>query len=267
VDQSSKSQGLSPNPRYGCEVAPDPNFPNIRRRQGRYIGQYEYYEAYQYGVWVKPGQSHGIVVCEIPGRGFVMHNYSVIVQRTPSVHLLADAVSTGGPYIPDGYEVIQGRFGRLYKLPGKTYLKGEWVDDSDPRILAQPCTWQDLGVRFNGEVTGLGCGTKTITGFSFNVFPTQEAASKAGQPKMSFDKIRQTFLNELAPYRGRQTGIVLALLNPTQEPVYGELLRSVGFKLLSKHNNFNHGNNHPNYLYGWCCDENRDEVKETEKKF
>lgn len=109
--------------------------------------------------------------------------------------------------------------------------------------------FKDVGLQL--RESSLGCGTKQLYDFKFDTSDTKAVADM--------------FELELKPYRQGITGIILAVLNPTQNPVYGPILLAAGFELLSKHTNYMH--NHPNYLYGFKCMDNKATIDEKERAF
>jgi len=70
---------------------------------------------------------------------------------------------------------------------------------------------------------------------------------------------------ELNQYRGKTTGMIQVVLNPTQNPKYKDILLAVGFDEVAQYTNYAH--NHPNYLYIWFCDKNSEQVIEKKRSF
>lgn len=111
-----------------------------------------------------------------------------------------------------------------------------------------------LGLKIEGFP--ICCGAKILSGFnSGNDISTKEYIEKL-----------QT---ALTPYKDRTTGIILAILSPTQHAKYEPRLLAAGFKLLHKHPNLAHGRTHYNWLYGYVCAEQGAEkiVEEAKRAF
>jgi hypothetical protein len=133
--------------------------------------------------------------------------------------------------------------------PNHVFINGKYWHVDDPNKPAVVMRFKDVGL--NLRESSLGCGTKQLYNFEFGTSDTKAVAAM--------------FELELKPYRQGMTGIILAVLNPTQNPVYGPILLAAGFELLSTHTNYMH--NHPNYLYGFKCMDNKAIIDEKERAF
>ena len=78
-------------------------------------------------------------------------------------------------------------------------------------------------------------------------------------------KNKESYIKTFNKFLPKNTGIILAILNPRQKPEWEHVLLDAGFVLLSEHTNFIHS--HPNYLYGWKCQDHQQEVKEKARSF
>ena len=155
-------------------------------------------------------------------------------------YLRADAVVAGvdNPIYNAGY----------YTLPGKAWAKGKFWDLNDPNRPKALKTWRQLGLSY--AATNLGCGTQALYGYHFKVDDV--------------DELIESFKAELKNL-GFSTGVILSVLNPTQNPVYSPILLGSGFELVCEYNNFAHGNSHKNYLYAFRFETLK--VKEKSRAF
>lgn len=76
---------------------------------------------------------------------------------------------------------------------------------------------------------------------------------------------KESYIKTFNKFLPKNTGIILAILNPRQKPEWEHVLLDAGFELLSEHTNFVH--HHPNYLYGWKCQDHQHAVKEKARSF
>jgi len=65
----------------------------------------------------------------------------------------------------------------------------------------------------------------------------------------------------------RSTGMLLVVFNETQNRRFEKIILDCGFKLLTRHTNYNHGSAHWNYLYGFVCEDHKTPVREVAKAF
>lgn len=143
-------------------------------------------------------------------------------------------------YEPVGF-VRDPRTG-FYTKPDHIYVDGIFWHKDDPNMPKPAPTWNKVGLNLCDHLA-LGCGTKLLTDFNFSV---EDRGA-----------ILQMFKNELRPYSGRVTGIILVVLNPDQDDKYGSILVESGFVLLSAHTNYVH--DHDNFLYGFRCMDHKPE--------
>jgi len=136
-----------------------------------------------------------------------------------------------------------------WNKPNHVFINKKYWHVDDPNKPTKVMRFKDVGL--NLRESSLGCGTKQLYNFEFDTTDTKAVAAM--------------FESQLKPYRQGRTGIILAVLNPTQNPKYGPILLAAGFELLSTHTNYMH--NHPNYLYGFKCMDNKAIIDEKERAF
>lgn len=133
------------------------------------------------------------------------------------------------------------------------HLSNKWFRrgiDPEPKI---PATMQTLGLSFSAFPSC--CGAQVLVGF--NRDPKQYGISE----------VIECIQRAMEPFEGRTTGIVMAICSPQQNPMWQDVLEKVGFKLVSKHPNYNHGATHYNWLYHWVCRDHKKAVKEKQRSF
>jgi hypothetical protein len=136
-----------------------------------------------------------------------------------------------------------------WEKPDHTWINGKFWHVDDPNKPTKALKLNEVGLSLREST--LGCGTKHLFGFTFDTTDTKAVALM--------------FETELKYYRQNVTGIILSVLNPSQNPRYGPILLAAGFELLSTHTNYMH--NHLNYLYGFKCMDHPAIVEEKERAF
>jgi hypothetical protein len=135
-----------------------------------------------------------------------------------------------------------------WNKPDHVFLKGKYWHIDDPNKPRKELWFKDVNLIL--RESSLGCGTKQLYNFYFDA---------------SDEAIVDMFNRELDQYCQARTGIILAVLNPAQNPTYGPILLAAGFELLSEHTNYMH--NHPNYLYGFKCMNHKAVINEKGRAF
>lgn len=131
---------------------------------------------------------------------------------------------------------------------------GKWYREGIDPVPKVPYKFTDFGLNFATYQSC--CGMMILYGFRNN--------PEKGKREEIIKDLRDEMFTR---YGGKGTGMVQAVLNPTQHPHWDEILIGIGFKLLSKHPNYVHGPNHYNWLYAWVCEEHKTPVKEEKRAF
>lgn len=215
-------------------VRPDWVFDN---HVGRYVAP---------GTAKHPYPAYGVYREDLNG-WYVPNYYFYIGTRANYVAL--DCVYTNIPR-PVGEDWVYDRGSGVWAKPGQDYIDGVWWKSDDPNKPEKVLTLADLGLALT--ISNLGCGTYNMYGFNF---------SGRYKPAEAIRAISAA----LNPYRSGTTGIILAVLNPDQNPRYKPILEACGFVLLSTYTNYAH--DHNNYLYGFLCMDHKPIIKEKGRAF
>lgn len=202
-----------------------------------------FYEPYQ-GVWLNNNNDRYYYDTEL----------DVLCQRAFSFWVSATEMAISDAQLNPRHGLYQP-IGCVYNTrgwwekPGHTWINGKFWHVNDPNRPVKVLKFKDVGLQLREST--LGCGTKHLSGFNFDTTDTKAIALM--------------FETELKPYRRGMTGIILSVLNPSQDLKYGPILLAAGFELLSEHINYVH--NHPNYLYGFKCMDHPAIVEEKGRAF